>query len=59
MIARCNLKMKQYTEAFDNLMKALAKRQDNSNYWCSLGILYAELDKVSCINLVNIISIAK
>ena len=47
MIARCNLKLKHYPEALDNLMKALAKKQDNPNYWCSLGILYGELNRVN------------
>lgn len=46
VIARCHLKMKQHTTAYDCLHKCLSKEPTNSIYWSSLGILFAELMQV-------------
>jgi len=46
MQGRCYLKMKQHNKAYDCFHKCLSKDPDNSSYWCSLGILFAELTQV-------------
>jgi len=46
MKSRCYLKLKQYNKAYDCLHKCLSKEASNSAYWCSLGILFAEMNQV-------------
>lgn len=46
MKSRCYLKLKQHSKAYDNLHKCLSKDSTNSMYWCSLGILFAEMGQV-------------
>jgi len=46
MKSRCYLKLKQYNKAYDYLHKCLTKEANNSAYWCSLGILFAEMNQV-------------
>lgn len=46
MKARCYLKMKQHSKAYDCLHRCISKEPSNSMYWCSLGILFAEMNQV-------------
>ena len=46
MKARCSLKLKQYNKAYDSLHKCISEDPVNSMYWCSLGILFAEMNQV-------------
>jgi len=46
MISRCYLKTKQYSKAYESLHKCITKEPKNSTFWCSLGILFAEMNQV-------------
>jgi len=46
MKARCYLKQKQYSHSYDCLNKCLTLDGENSTFWCSLGILFAEMNQV-------------
>lgn len=46
IVARCHLKLKQHTTAYDCIHKCLSKEPTNHIYWGSLGILFAELNQV-------------
>lgn len=46
MISRCYLKAKQYSKAYECLHKCITKEPKNSTFWCSLGILFAEMNQV-------------
>lgn len=46
LIARCLLKKKEHTRAYDNLYKCLTNDPNNHIYWSSLGILFGELKEV-------------
>jgi len=46
MKGRCYLKAKQYNKAYDCFHKSLTKEPKNSMFWCSLGILFAEMNQV-------------
>ena len=46
MKARCYLKLSQHNKAYECLHKCINKDSSNSTYWCSLGILFAELTQV-------------
>jgi len=47
MKARCYLKLSQHNKAYDCLQKCITKDPSNSQYWNSLGILFAELTQVN------------
>jgi len=46
LVARCHLKLKQHTTAYDCLHKCLTKESENDAYWSSLGILFGELNQL-------------
>jgi len=46
LVARCHLKLKQHTTAYDCLHKCLSSDPNNHIFWSSLGILFGELKQV-------------
>jgi len=46
LVARCHLKLKQHTTAYDCLHKCLSSDPNNHIFWSSLGILFGELKQL-------------
>lgn len=46
MIARCHMKLKNYSIAYELFQKCLSKRPYVSFYWSSFGILFTEINQV-------------
>ena len=47
MLGRCYMTQEKYRKAYDAYQQAVYRDGENPTFWCSIGVLYYQINQVS------------